>query len=198
MYITVVEWKKSTLCKLFICFPHFTRRFSTRAVETFLSSKAAMILCTIKPASPHSLQSATAAHPNDTNRSMDGNNLEEEVESTEEDGRPPREWWQFEEGGTKRGREEDSFALEAATSQQPTLPVGDSDNSAESLQHFALNLSAQRMLPRLRVAWKERPMLMAPEGEVVLMCGDRRNHRVYRISSRRDHGQSSCWEEFYC
>lgn len=151
-----------------------------------------MILCTVRPASPHTHQSSTAARVTGDSR------LEEEVESAEEEeGRLPGGWWHLGEDETAReGGGGDSLASEAATPWQPALRM-DKTAVGKPLRHLALNPSARRMLPQLRVGRREPAVVGAGVGgEVVLTCRNSSDRKVYVIGSGRDCGQSSCWEEF--
>lgn len=151
----------------------FPFRFSTKAVETFQSSKAAMILCQIKPRPVSSIFSwnSTGNHGN----SNPGNNtggshsdpadsksypleLEREDSTAHKDMQPTTTECSHAHNSGERSR--------AHNSGEPSHA-----HNSGIIREFALNSKAQKLLTNLKVAWRQDSFTSSFEGrgEVVLL-----------------------------
>ena len=160
----------------------FPFRFSTKAVETFQSSKAAMILCQIKPKPVSSILSLNSAgnhgnsNPgNDTGGShsdhadSNGYPLELETEdSTAHKDMPPTA---TEPSHTHNSGEHSHPHNSGEPSRAHNSGEPSHTQNSGIIREFALNSKAQKLLTNLKVTWRQGSFTSSFEGrgEVVLL-----------------------------
>ena len=148
-------------------------RFSTKAVETFQSSKAAMILCQIKPRPVSSILSwnSTGNHGN----SNPGNNT---VGSHSDHADSKSYSLELETEDSTAHKDMPPTATEPSHTHNSGEPSrahnsGEPSHTQNSgiIREFALNSKAQKLLTNLKVTWRQGSFTSSFEGrgEVVLL-----------------------------
>ena len=169
----------------------FPFRFSTKAVETFQSSKAAMILCQIKPRPVSSILSwnSTGNHGNSNPGNHTGGShsdhadsngypleLETEDSTAHKDMQPTTTEHSHAHNSGERSHPHNSGERSHAhNSGKPSHPhnCGEPSHTQNSgiIREFALNSKAQKLLTNLKVTWRQDSFTSSFEGrgEVVLL-----------------------------